>query len=101
MGTLFGLPNQVVLGLLAASIIVMIGLGYWMLWQRRPREGWPSAPKRAGFEKPTWGTIALGVVVIAYGLLAPLFAVSLLVFIGLSLGVRFISRASRRADTSN
>lgn len=101
MGTLFGLPNQVVLGLLAASIIVMIGLGYWMLWQRRPREGWPSAPKRAGFEKPSWGTIALGVVVIAYGLLAPLFAVSLLVFIGLSLGVRFISRASRRADTSN
>lgn len=101
MGTLLGLPNQIALGLLAASIIVMLGLGYWMLWQRRPREGWPSTPKLAGFEKPTWETIVLGVTVIAYGFLAPLFAVSLLVFIGLSLGAQVISHASGRADTSN
>ena len=101
MGTLFGLPNQIALGLLAASIIVMICLGYSMLWQRRPRGGWPTAPKRARFEKPSWGAIALGAVVIAYGVLAPLFAASLLVFIGISLGVQFIASESGRAGTSD
>lgn len=51
MGTLFGIANQVILGLLAAGIIALIIRGYLMWWQRRPRTEdslvFAAAPPRA------------------------------------------------------
>lgn len=76
MGTLFGLPNQIVLGLLAAAIIAMVCWGYAMWWQRRPARGAPRAGRGV-----SGGTLVLVAVLTVYGVVAPLFGVTCLVFI--------------------
>lgn len=82
MGTLFGLPNQIVLGLLAAGIIAMVCWGYAMWWKRRPQGSlFASAPPRAGWTAPTVGTVLLVAALVAYGLLAPVFGVTCLISI--------------------
>jgi uncharacterized iron-regulated membrane protein len=47
-GTLFGLPNQIGLTLLAAALIVIVVSGYVMWWRRRPPGafGAPPQPRR-------------------------------------------------------
>jgi uncharacterized iron-regulated membrane protein len=93
MGTLFGLPNQIVLGLLAAAIVAMVVWGYAMWFRRRPSgKALASAPPRAsggstdgsGSKAPGAGTVALAPALVVYGVIAPLFGVTCLVFIVLS-----------------
>lgn len=88
MGTLFGLPNQLVLGALAAAIIAMVCWGYAMWWRRRPAGGLAGPPRRnagrtgsTGWERPTAGTVVLVVALVAYGFIAPLFGVTCLAFV--------------------
>lgn len=115
MGTLFGLPNQIVLVLLAAAIIVMVVRGYAMWWMRRPRGGrgsrngrrhgvLPTAPARAGWGRPTAGTLVLGAALVVYGVTAPLFGVTCLAFVLLSVlwdaGRRMLTASSGRTDAS-
>lgn len=96
MGTLFGLPNQLVLALLAAAIIAMVVRGYAMWWMRRPTGGLAGAPRRAGWSRPGVGTVVTGAVLVAYGFLAPLFGVTCLAFLAVSLlwsgGSRLMTR---------
>ncbi|WP_295624515.1 PepSY domain-containing protein [uncultured Corynebacterium sp.] len=85
MGTLFGLPNQIVLGALAVAIIAMIVLGYRMWWRRRPMGESgprlalaPARPRRVAMDR------RLGVLVaclVAYALVAPLFGITCLAFV--------------------
>lgn len=96
MGTLFGLPNQIVLGLLAAGIIAMICWGYAMWWKRRPAGMLAGPPRRAQWSRPTTGTIILVALLVAYGFVAPVFGVSCLVFVAGSALWSLVQR--RRAD---
>ncbi|BAU96654.1 uncharacterized iron-regulated membrane protein [Corynebacterium suranareeae] len=100
MGTLLGFGNQVVLAALAISITIMICLGYSLLWQRRPRSGWPAAPRRVVLQHPTKGTLILGAALLAYCVLAPLFAVSLIAFIVISLCIHFVRTARKPQDSA-
>jgi uncharacterized iron-regulated membrane protein len=86
MGLLFGLPNQIVLVLLAAAIIAMVVRGYVMWWKRRGRGVLAGPPPRAGWTRPTAGTLILGGLLVVYGLIAPLFGITCLVFLVASLG---------------
>jgi uncharacterized iron-regulated membrane protein len=99
MGTLFGLPNQIILGLLAAGIIAMICWGYAMWWKRRPKGSLAAAPRRAQWARPTRGTVILVVALVAYGFLAPVFGVSCLAFVAVSAVWSLFQQ--RRAFTPN
>lgn len=101
MGTLFGLPNQIVLGLLAAAIIAMICWGYAMWWKRRPRSGdiagsLAPAPPRPRRSLPEAGTVVLVVALVVYGLIAPLFGITCLAFVVLSALWSALARRSTR-----
>ncbi|MFD2024567.1 PepSY-associated TM helix domain-containing protein [Promicromonospora aerolata] len=77
MGSLFGLPNQLVLFLLASGIASMVVLGYLMWWKRRPtREPRPLAgtPPQRGVLRgtPWWGVAAVLGVAVAVGWWLPL-----------------------------
>lgn len=85
MGLLFGLPNQIVLALLAAAIVVMVVRGYAMWWMRRGRRVLAAPPQRAGWGRPTAGTLVLGVALVLYGVIAPLFGITCLAFLVASL----------------
>ncbi|HIW91845.1 MAG TPA: PepSY domain-containing protein [Candidatus Corynebacterium avicola] len=83
MGTLFGLPNQLVLAVLAAAIAVMVVWGYAMWFRRRGRDqvvasAPPRAPTDGGWSA---GAVVLVVALAAYGLVAPLFGVTCLAFV--------------------
>jgi uncharacterized iron-regulated membrane protein len=96
MGTLFGWVNQLVLGLLAAAIIAMVGFGYVMWWRRRPRTGGAAvagAPPRAGWGRPTRGTLLLAAVLVVYSVIAPLFGITCAVFLVVSAGYGLVGRA--------
>ena len=92
MGTLFGLPNQIALAGLALAVIAMIIFGYSMWWARRPRAGLPANPRRAQHTRRGWGTWALYLALIVYAMCAPLFGISLVVFLALSSGWRALRR---------
>jgi uncharacterized iron-regulated membrane protein len=77
MGSLFGLPNQLFLFLLASGIATMVMLGYLMWWKRRPtREPRPLAgtPPRRGVlgDAPWWGIGAVLVAAVLIGWWLPL-----------------------------
>ncbi|PRY44719.1 PepSY-associated TM helix domain-containing protein [Umezawaea tangerina] len=105
MGVLFGVANQAVLFLLAASILTMIVLGYRMWWQRRPtradrRAPFGSAPKRGTWSRlPLWFVIPAPLVLIAIGLAIPLLGISLLAFLALDGVIGLVrSRAKPSAE---
>lgn len=86
MGSMFGLPNQIILFLVASSIAAMVVLGYIMWWKRRPtknpaqRMGNPPAGgalRRA----PWWGTVLVLAVALGVGLFLPLMGISLAAFV--------------------
>lgn len=86
MGLLFGLPNQLVLAALALGILLLIGWGYRMWWQRRPtaREGFALGrpfPRGAWRSLPLWAKVAVVVAAVALGWLMPVWAVSLAGFL--------------------
>lgn len=99
MGTLFGLPNQLVLAALAAAIVVMVVWGYAMWFRRRGRNHvLAPAPPRVpadGWSAGSPGTVALVLALAAYAVVAPLFGVTCLAFVVLSALWSRFSRSRR------
>lgn len=87
MGLLFGLPNQLLMTLVALSVLALVFLGYRMWWLRRPtREGAlfvgrPPVPRGTWRSVPWWCLAALAAVAVGVGLFLPLLGVSLVVFL--------------------
>lgn len=82
-GTMWGLPNQVLLFVTALGIAVMVVLGYAMWWQRRPTGARVGRAPRGGAlaRAPWWGTGAVVVVALGLALLLPTLGVTLLAFV--------------------
>lgn len=77
-GNLLGPVNQIALGLLAAGIIALVYLGFRMWWQRG-RDGFGRLPAA---RRPHPAALAgVGVAVLAYSVLVPLFGAGLLAFL--------------------
>jgi uncharacterized iron-regulated membrane protein len=86
MGSMFGLPNQLLLFALASGIVAMVVWGYVMWWQRRPthepvrivgRAPACGALRRA----PWWGVAAVLIVAAGIGTFLPLLGLSLAAFV--------------------
>ncbi|WUH23990.1 PepSY domain-containing protein [Streptomyces sp. NBC_00448] len=104
MGLLFGLANQVVLALLAISLITMILLGYRMWWLRRPTCGGPAmgrAPARGTWRRIPGQVLAPAVLVVAVlGYYLPLLGLPLLVFLAVDLAVGAVVRRRTTAEVA-
>ena len=91
MGTLFGLPNQLVLLALAGVLVTVIVRGYLMWWRRRPvtgarRVGRP--PVRGALTGlPPAAAVAVVVTAAGVGYLMPLLGLSLLAFLAVDVVV--------------
>ncbi|TCC01749.1 PepSY-associated TM helix domain-containing protein [Kribbella soli] len=90
MGLLFGLANQVLLLIVAGSIVAMVILGYRMWWLRRPTRGHVlrfGRPARRGAwrELPVLAVVVLLALAVGVGLFLPLFGISLAAFVVLDL----------------
>jgi len=101
MGILFGIANQIVLALLAIGLITVIVRGYRMWWKRRPtkQRGLPRSPRRgvlAGLRPVE--AVAVVAVLAVIGWYAPLFGMSLAVFVigDVLYGIWSQRRVSRR-----
>ncbi len=83
MGLLFGLPNQLVLAAAMIALIALIGWGYRMWWQRRPRHAVVGRPyPRGGLRRLPWPPVAFAApVVAAVGWFVPLLGASLVGFL--------------------
>jgi uncharacterized iron-regulated membrane protein len=86
MGSLFGLPNQILLAGVGTGLVLMIVWGYRMWWQRRPRHG--SAlrfgkpfPRGALRRLPLPALVLAGIGVVLVGWFLPLLGLSLLTFL--------------------
>ncbi|SDH46942.1 Uncharacterized iron-regulated membrane protein [Sinosporangium album] len=104
MGIMFGLVNQVVLGLLAVGLMWLIVLGYRMWWLRRPTRGrtWSFGRPypRGGWRAVPWPILAvLAVAAIAVGYALPLLGVSLLVFLAVDVLLGLRNRRNATTDT--
>jgi uncharacterized iron-regulated membrane protein len=83
MGTMWGLPNQILLFITALGIAAMVVFGYVMWWKRRPtgkRVG--KAPATGALVRAPWwgsGLVAVGAIVI--GAFLPALGVTLLAFV--------------------
>ncbi|MFF5244458.1 PepSY-associated TM helix domain-containing protein [Streptosporangium sp. NPDC000095] len=98
MGVLFGLVNQIVLAVLAISLISVIVWGYRMWWLRRPTRGFGTPYARGGLRRlPLAVALPLAAVAIAVGVFLPLLGISLLAFlvIDVVLGRIAASRAGK------
>ncbi|MFG2555763.1 PepSY-associated TM helix domain-containing protein [Streptomyces sp. NPDC048581] len=81
-GVLFGLANQIVLMLLALSLIVLIVWGYRMWWQRgRGSAFGRPIPRGAWQQVPPQILVPLVAVVVVVGYFVPLLGISLAAFI--------------------
>jgi uncharacterized iron-regulated membrane protein len=91
MGTLFGLPNQVLLAALALGLLCVIVWGYRMWWQRRPTRvdrarPFGTAPARGAWQRlPTWAIVVGVPLVVAVGWALPVLGVSLVGFLVIDL----------------
>lgn len=88
MGTMFGLPNQIIMAVVALGIAAMVVAGYIMWWQRRPvgasRPGRP--PARGSLRAaPRWGLALVALAALGVGAMLPLVGISLLVFLAIDL----------------
>lgn len=81
-GTLFGLPNQVLLSVLAIGLIVLIVLGYRMWWVHNPYRGrWASLPPPV-WRQLSWRSLALVIVVVtALTWVVPMLGIGLVLFV--------------------
>jgi uncharacterized iron-regulated membrane protein len=87
MGTMFGLPNQLLLVVTALGVAAMVVLGYLMWWRRGPaggagrlRAGRP-APAGALVRAPWKGLVAVVAVGLVVGLFLPMVGLGLVVFV--------------------
>lgn len=97
MGVLFGLVNQIALIAVAVALIIAILLGYRMWWRRRPTRG-------AGFALPTgqrrgalsalrpYEAVLLVVVLAGVGYFAPLFGLTLALFVAVDVALGWRQR---------
>lgn len=89
MGTLFGLPNQLVLVAVAIALLFIVYCGYrmWFLRNKRviPSSGWREMHPGV----LVWGVLGL----IAYSVIAPLFGASLVALLLLDAVLRAIHKA--------
>ncbi|GGP53818.1 PepSY-associated TM helix domain-containing protein [Saccharothrix coeruleofusca] len=86
MGTLFGPLNQVLLVLLGLGLVTLVVLGYRMWWLRRPTRGFGRPVPRGQWRKLPRAQLAVVLVLAAaVGWFAPVFGVSLLVFLAVDL----------------
>lgn len=83
MGTMWGLPNQILLFGTALGIAAMVVFGYAMWWKRLPAGSrFGRAPAAGALARaPWWGTAAVIVVAVEISLVLPTFGVSLLAFV--------------------
>lgn len=85
MGTMFGLANQIVLFLIASTLVLTILWGYRMWWQRRPTRGGrgPGRPPQRGALRraPWWGVGLVLLVAAGIGAALPLLGASLAGFV--------------------
>lgn len=105
MGTLFGLPNQILLFVTALSIAALVLLGYRMWWQRRPTRGlhrgrFGPLPQAGALRRaPWWGKVlvvgSLGLI----GWFLPVLGISLIGFILLDVALHQFHRR-KTASTS-
>lgn len=103
MGTLFGLPNQIVLFVLAISIASMVVWGYTMWWQRRPKHDtsrrFGIAPARGALKQaPWWGVALVVLAAVGIGLFLPLVGLSLVAFLVLDVILGLLARRKARAQ---
>ncbi|WP_436758911.1 PepSY-associated TM helix domain-containing protein [Streptosporangium sp. V21-05] len=99
MGVLFGLANQILLGVLALALISVIVWGYRMWWLRRPTRGFGVPYERGGLRRlPLAVALPLAAVAIAVGVFLPLLGVSLLAFLVVDVVLARVaaSRAKKR-----
>lgn len=94
MGLLFGLVNQLLLLVVAGTIVAMVIWGYRMWWLRRPTRGhvlrFGRAARRGAWrELPIPALITLLVLAVGVGLFLPLFGISLAAFVVVDLGIGF------------
>jgi len=102
MGILFGIVNQLLLAATAVALIVVIVLGYRMWWRRRPTRTTgltlPAGPRRgvlAGLRPHEAVLVTLALA--GFGYFAPLFGVSLAVFVAVDVALgRWQTRAARQ-----
>ncbi|MQY22831.1 PepSY-associated TM helix domain-containing protein [Nocardia macrotermitis] len=97
MGTLFGLPNQLLLLLTMVALITVIVRGYLMWWRRRPvRTGrfTPGAPPRRGVLRGIHPAYLAGpaVITVAVGWFAPLLGITLAGFLIIDTAIGLIRR---------
>ena len=93
MGTLFGLWTQIALALLAAVILALVVYGYIMWFKRGRGRAAGALPAPISWrELPVWARIVLPLCVIAYAILAPLFGVTLILFVGADLLFQLVRR---------
>ncbi|MGP9785248.1 PepSY-associated TM helix domain-containing protein [Glutamicibacter sp. 287] len=86
MGSMFGLPNQILLFLVASAIATMVVLGYVMWWKRRPTRNplrrMGKTPARGGLVRaPWWGTVLVLLASLTVGIFLPLMGFSLVLFL--------------------
>lgn len=82
-GTMWGLPNQLLLFVTALGVAAMVVWGYVMWWQRRPVGGRVGRAPTGGAlaRAPWWGTAAVIAVAVGLALLLPALGVTLLLFL--------------------
>lgn len=100
MGVLFGLPNQIVLAVIAVGLAAIIVWGYTMWIKRRPTRSTNGNRPRAGRPPtrgvlramPWWAILTLGLVTAIVGVFAPLLGISVLLFLGIDMIVGYRQR---------
>lgn len=93
MGVLFGLPNQILMALIAAALMVTIAYGYILWWQRRPAA---AEPLTVAWSRLSAGArVAWVVAAGAVGWALPVLGISLALFLVIDL---FRSIAAGRAE---
>ncbi|WP_435094053.1 PepSY-associated TM helix domain-containing protein [Clavibacter michiganensis] len=82
-GSMFGLPNQLLLAVTALGIAAMVVFGYLMWWKRRPGVARPGRPAPSGalVRAPWWGIAAVVAVGVGVGLFLPLVGIPLVGFV--------------------
>ncbi len=92
-GTLFGLPNQIMVALLAVGILVLIVLSYAMWWKRSPYgQRWAALPPPAWRQLPPKVLVVVTVAAAASSWLLPVFGVSVVAFVIVDAAINVVRR---------